>query len=86
MQRYPCTTSVCPCMSTAVPLAARYKEQSCVSSAERAVRRLKESLSVIRAELNAGGADVVFTVEGLTDVLTYIGLTRNHFSNLQVPK
>ena len=59
------------------------QQHQSVGAAERAVRRLKESLSVIRAELNSGGADVVFTVEGLTDVLTYMGLTHNHFSKVQ---
>ena len=62
---------------------ANPQQHQSVGAAERAVRRLKESLSVIRAELNAGGADVVFTVEGLTDVLTYMGLTHNHFSKVQ---
>ena len=46
---------------------ANPQQHQSVGAAERAVCRLKESLSVIRAELNSGGADVVFTVEGLTD-------------------
>ena len=48
--------------------------------AERAVRRLKESLAVLRAEMNQGGADVCFTERGLHDVVTYIALSHNHFS------
>ena len=48
-------------------------------AAERAVRRLKESLSVLRADLNSGGADVTFNESGLTDALTYIGLTLQSF-------
>ena len=59
------------------------QQHQSVGAAERAVRRLKESLSVLRADLNSGGADVTFTFEGLTDVLTYIGLTHNHFSKVQ---
>ena len=46
------------------------------------MRRLKEGLAVIRVELNAG-ADVMFTFEGLSDVLTYMRLTHNHFSKVQ---
>ena len=44
------------------------------------VRRLKESLAVLRAEMNQGGADVCFTERGLHDVVTYIALSHNHFS------
>ena len=53
------------------------------TDAERVVRRLKESLSVLRADLNSGGADVTFNESGLADALTYIGLTHNHFSKVQ---
>ena len=44
------------------------------------MRRLKESLAVLRAEMNQGGADVCFTERGLQDVATYIALSHNHFS------
>ena len=51
-----------------------------VGGAERTVRELKESLSVLRADLNAQGLDIVFTHETLVDVLTYLALCNNHFS------
>ena len=62
---------------------ANPQQHQSVGAAERGVRRLKEGLAVIRAELNAGSADVVLTFEGLSDVLTYMGLTHNHFSKVQ---
>ena len=49
--------------------------------AERAVRRLKESLAVLRAEMNDGGADGNFSARGLSDICTYIALSHNYFSN-----
>ena len=51
-----------------------------IGSAERAVRELKESFSVLRADLNAQGLDVTFSHENLVDVLTYLALCNNHFS------
>ena len=51
-----------------------------VGGAERTVRELKESLSVLRADLNAQGLDILFTHETLVDVLTYSALCNNHFS------
>ena len=62
---------------------ANPQQHQSVGAAERAVRRLKESLSVLRADLNSGGADVTFSESGLADALTYIGLTHNHFSKVQ---
>ena len=62
---------------------ANPQQHQSVGAAERAVRRLKESLSVLRADLNSGGADVTFNESGLADALTYIGLTHNHFSKVQ---
>ena len=56
------------------------KAMEVLNIAERAVRRLKESLAVLRAEMNQGGADVCFTERGLHDVVTYIALSHNHFS------
>ena len=47
----------------------------------RRKKRLKESLAVLRAEMNEGGADVNFSARGLSDVCTYIALSHNHFSN-----
>ena len=51
-----------------------------VGAAERTVRELKESFSVLRADLNAQGLDVTFSHENLVDVLTYLALCNNHFS------
>ena len=51
-----------------------------VGAAERTVRELKESFSVLRADLNAQGLDVMFSHENLVDVLTYLALCNNHFS------
>ena len=59
---------------------ARPQQHQSNGGAERAVRRLKESLSVVRAEMNQNGADVCFTEKGLSDVVTYIALSHNHFS------
>ena len=60
---------------------ARLQQHQSNGGAERAVRRLKESLAVLRAEMNEGGADVSFSAGGLSDVCTYIALSHNHFSN-----
>ena len=43
------------------------------------MRKLKESLSVMRADLNRQGYDVRFSFEGFRDCLTYLSLMRNHF-------
>ena len=51
-----------------------------VGAAERTVRELKESFSVLRADLNAQGLDVMFSHKNLVDVLTYLALCNNHFS------
>ena len=56
------------------------QQHSSVGGAERTVRELKESLSVLRADLNAQGLDILFTRETLVDVLTYLALYNNHFS------
>ena len=50
--------------------------------AERAVRRLRESLSVTRADMNQHGADVRLDEHGLQPILTYLGLMHNHFSKV----
>ena len=47
---------------------ARPQQHQSNGGAERAVRRLKESLAVLRAEMNDGGADVNFSARGLSDV------------------
>ena len=63
----------------AIRRAAPQQHRS-IGSAERAVRELKESFSVLRADLNAQGLDVTFSHENLVDVLTYLALCNNHFS------
>ena len=50
-----------------------------VGGAERGVRRLKENLAVLRADLNKGGVDIPFTKDSLQLVLTYLSLVHNHF-------
>ena len=51
-----------------------------VGAAERTVRELKESFSILRSDLNAQGLDLVFSYDTLTDALTYLALCNNHFS------
>ena len=51
-----------------------------VGGAERTVRELKESLFVLRADLNAQRLDILFTYETLVDVLTCLALCNNHSS------
>ena len=68
------------------PIYVRYSESprhnniDRLGRAERAVRELKESFSVLRADLNAQGLDVTFSHENLVDALTYLALCNNHFS------
>ena len=50
-----------------------------VGHAERAVRRLKESLAVVRSDLNRAAVDIAFSNESLGEVLTYLGLSHNHY-------
>ena len=59
------------------------QQHQSVGGAERSVRRLKETLGTIRAEMNSGGVDLVFSEEALGDVLTYMALTHNHFSKVR---
>jgi len=53
-----------------------------VGLAERGVRRLKEGLPMIRAEMNSGGVDLTMCKEALSDALVYLALTHNHFSRV----
>ena len=64
--------------SFAVRRAAPQQHQA-IGAAERAVRRLKESLGVLRAGLNEAGLDVRMSTEGMTDVLRFLALQYNHF-------
>ena len=56
------------------------QQHASIGRGERAVRALKESLSVLRADLNQQGLDLVFSSDVLETVLTYLSLMRNHFS------
>jgi len=58
---------------------ARPQQHQSVGLAERSVRRLKESLTILRADLNGNGLDLKFGVGGLSDALTYLSLVHNHF-------
>ena len=58
---------------------SRNQQHQSLGYAERAVRRLRESLSVLRADMNAGGWDIRFDYDSLQESLTYVGLTHNHF-------
>ena len=53
-----------------------------IGSAERGVREIKESLSVLRSDLNGQGLDIAFSESGLTDCLTYLCLCHNHFGKV----
>ena len=53
-----------------------------IGGAERSVRKLKESLAVLRADLNKQGYDVRYSFEGLRDVVTYLALMNNHFGRV----
>ena len=50
-----------------------------IGAAERAVRKLKESLAVLRADINKHGVDIRYSYTGLRDVVTYLALMNNHF-------
>ena len=50
-----------------------------VGGAERTVRRLKESLSVLRSDMNASGIDISFSSESLHEVLNFLALSHNHY-------
>ena len=47
--------------------------------AERTVRRFKEALAVLRADLNKKSLDVSFSFQALQDACTYLALSHNHF-------
>ena len=58
---------------------SRNEQHQSLGSAERAVRRLRESLAVVRADINTGGWDIKFDYENLQKALIYVGLMHNHF-------
>ena len=53
-----------------------------IGGAERSVRKLKESLAVLRADLNKQGFDIRYSFEGLRDAVTYLALMNNHFGRV----
>ena len=55
------------------------QQRQSVGSAERGVRRLKETLSVLRADLNQNGLDIRFDKECIGEALNYLALVHNHF-------
>ncbi len=58
---------------------ARPQQHQSVGAAERGVRPLKESLTILRADLKGNGVDLKFGVDGLSDAFTYLALVHNHF-------
>ncbi len=61
-----------------VKKAQNQRHQS-IGFAERGVRRLRESLAVLRADLNQHDLDVRFEYEHLHESLTYLALCQNHY-------
>ena len=58
--------------------AGNQQHQS-IGGAERGVRRMKESLAILRADLTQNGWDVRMDHEHLDEALTYLALMHNHF-------
>ena len=58
--------------------ASNQQHQS-IGGAERGVRRMKESLAILRADITQGGWDVRFDAEHLGEALTYLALMHNHY-------
>ena len=56
------------------------QQHQSTGGAERCVRRLKESLSILRADLSKCGVDIKFAHEPVQTALTYLLLCHNHFS------
>ena len=59
---------------------SRNQQHQSIGGAERTVRRLRETLAILRADLNQSGWDVRFEYEHLQEALTYLALSQNHFS------
>ena len=58
--------------------AGNQQHQS-IGGAERGVRRMKESLAILRADLIQNGWDVRMDAEHLNEALTYLALMHNHY-------
>ena len=59
---------------------SRNQQHQSIGGAERTVRRLRETLAILCADLNQSGWDVRFEYEHLQEALTYLALSHNHFS------
>ena len=55
------------------------QQHQSIGGAERGVRRIKESLAILRADLMEHGWDVRMSSENLGEGLTYLALMHNHF-------
>ena len=58
---------------------ARNQQHQSVGFAERGVRRLRATLSVLRADLNQSGWDIRFDQECIGEALNYLALMQNYF-------
>ena len=58
--------------------AGNQQHQS-IGGAERGVRRMKESLAILRADLTQNGWDVRMDHDQLNEALTYLALMHNHY-------
>ena len=58
---------------------ARNQQHQSIGGAERGVRRLRETLAVLRADLNQNGWDIRFDPECIGEALNYLALMQNHF-------
>ena len=58
--------------------AGNQQHQS-IGGAERGVRRMKESLAILRADLTQNGWDVRMDHDHLNEALTYLALMHNHY-------
>ena len=69
---------VSPQFTFQVRKAGNQQHQS-VGAAERGVRRLKETLAVLRADLNKHDVDIRFDKECIGEALNYLALSHNHY-------
>ena len=58
---------------------ARNQQHQSIGGAERGVRRLRETLAVLRADLNQNGWDIRFDPDCIGEALNYLALMQNHF-------
>ena len=58
---------------------ARNQQHQSIGGSERGVRRLRETLAVLRADLNQNGWDIRFDPDCIGEALNYLALMQNHF-------